>query len=98
MVMPGCARLAATAYRWWRAPAMICSVASCRSGHTCWRKNSTARTLGRYEGSKSRAKAEAAGLTVLTTGEAAKAADVVMILVADHIQGDLYRSEERRVG
>src|ERR1035438_2393595 len=48
MVMPGCARWAATAYCWWRAPAMICSVASCRSGHTCWRKNSTARTLGRW--------------------------------------------------
>ena len=47
--------------------------------------------VGLYEGSKSRAKAEAAGLKVLTTAEAAKAADVVMILVADHIQGDLYR-------
>jgi ketol-acid reductoisomerase len=49
--------------------------------------------VGLYEGSKSRAKAEAAGLTVLTTGEAAKAADVVMILVADHIQGDLYHQD-----
>jgi ketol-acid reductoisomerase len=49
--------------------------------------------VGLYEGSKSRAKAEAAGLKVLTTAEAAKAADVVMILVADHIQGDLYRQD-----
>jgi ketol-acid reductoisomerase len=49
--------------------------------------------VGLYEGSKSRAKAEAAGLKVLTTAEAAKAADVVMILVADHIQGDLYHQD-----
>jgi ketol-acid reductoisomerase len=39
------------------------------------------------------AKAKAAGLEVLTPGEAAKAADVTMILVPDHIQGDLYRDE-----
>jgi ketol-acid reductoisomerase len=43
--------------------------------------------------SKSRAKAEAAGLTVLTPAEAAKAADVMMILVPDHIQGQLYADE-----
>jgi ketol-acid reductoisomerase len=49
--------------------------------------------VGLYEGSQSRAKAEAAGLKVLTTAEAAKAADVVMILVADHIQGDLYHHD-----
>ncbi len=49
--------------------------------------------VGLYEGSKSRAKAEAAGLTVLTTAEAAKAADVVMVLVPDHIQGDLYHQD-----
>lgn len=44
-----------------------------------------------YEGSKSWAKAEQAGLRVMTTEEAAKVADVVMILVADHIQADLYK-------
>jgi ketol-acid reductoisomerase len=43
--------------------------------------------------SKSRAKATAVGLTVLTTAEAAKVADVMMILVPDHIQGDLYTSD-----
>ena len=43
--------------------------------------------------SKSRAKATAAGLTVLTPFEAAKVADVMMILVPDHIQGDLYTSD-----
>jgi ketol-acid reductoisomerase len=46
--------------------------------------------VGLYPGSKSWAKAEAAGLKVATTADAAKMADVVMILVADHIQGDLY--------
>jgi ketol-acid reductoisomerase len=46
--------------------------------------------VGLYAGSKSWAKAEAAGLKVATTEEAAKAADVIMILVADHIQADLY--------
>ena len=49
--------------------------------------------VGLYPGSKSWQKAEAAGLKVLTTSDAAKAADTVMILVADHIQGDLYNNE-----
>src|ERR1700687_1444718 len=49
--------------------------------------------VGLAEGSKSRAKAEAAGLRVHSTGGAAKAADVMMVLVPDHIQGDLYASD-----
>jgi ketol-acid reductoisomerase len=49
--------------------------------------------VGLYPGSKSWAKAESAGLKVLTTAEAAKAANVIMILVADHIQADLYNKE-----
>src|ERR1700683_1270522 len=49
--------------------------------------------VGLYPGSKSWAKAEAAGLKVMTTAEAAKAADVIMILVSDHIQGDLYNKD-----
>ncbi len=49
--------------------------------------------VGLYPGSKSWSKAEAAGLRVMTAADAAKAAAVVMILVADHIQGDLYNSE-----
>ncbi len=49
--------------------------------------------VGLYPGSKSWSKATAAGLRVLTTADAAKAADVIMILVADHIQGDLYNNE-----
>ena len=49
--------------------------------------------VGLYEGSKSWKKAEAAGLKVHTVGDAAKAADVVMILLPDHVQGDLYNQE-----
>ncbi|MBQ8786477.1 MAG: NAD(P)-binding domain-containing protein, partial [Oscillospiraceae bacterium] len=37
--------------------------------------------VGLYEGSKSAAKAEAQGLKVLSVAEAAKAADVIMILI-----------------
>jgi ketol-acid reductoisomerase len=49
--------------------------------------------VGLYGGSHSWAKAESAGLKVMTTADAAKAAAVVMMLVADHIQGDLYKHE-----
>ncbi len=49
--------------------------------------------VGLYPGSKSWQKAEAAGLKVMTTSDAAKAADIVMILVSDHIQGDLYEKD-----
>src|SRR5579872_3439688 len=49
--------------------------------------------VGLYPGSKSWSKAEAAGLKVLTTSEAAKAANVIMILVSDHLQTDLYNRE-----
>ena len=49
--------------------------------------------VGLYKGSKSWSKAEAAGLKVLTVADAAKTADVVMILVSDHLQADLYNNE-----
>jgi ketol-acid reductoisomerase len=49
--------------------------------------------VGLYEGSKSWKKAEAAGLKVMTVSGAAKAAEVVMILVSDHIQADLYNQD-----
>lgn len=49
--------------------------------------------VGLYQGSRSWPKAESAGLRVLTVAEAAKAADFLMILVADHIQGELYEKE-----
>ncbi|MCB2052816.1 MAG: ketol-acid reductoisomerase [Geminicoccaceae bacterium] len=45
------------------------------------------------EGSASRAKAERAGLKVKTPADAAAWADVVMVLVPDELQADLYREE-----
>jgi len=44
-------------------------------------------------GSSSWSKAEAAGLKVVTTPEAAEAGNVVMILVPDHIQAELYNRD-----
>lgn len=49
--------------------------------------------VGLYEGSKSIEKAKKAGLTVKTVSEAAKEADVIMILVPDELQADLYKNE-----
>jgi ketol-acid reductoisomerase len=49
--------------------------------------------VGLPAASKSRAKVQAAGLAVLETAEAVKAADTMMILVPDHIQGPLYESD-----
>jgi ketol-acid reductoisomerase len=49
--------------------------------------------VGLPESSKSRAKAASAGLTVLTPAEAAKAADIIMILVPDHLQADIYEAD-----
>lgn len=46
--------------------------------------------VGLYEGSKSWAQAEAAGLKVATVADAAKAADLIMILVPDEKQADIY--------
>ena len=47
--------------------------------------------VGLYEGSKSWAKAEAAGLEVMTSDKAAAAADIIMILINDEKQAKLYR-------
>ena len=47
--------------------------------------------VGLYEGSKSWAKAEEAGLKVMTASDAAKAADIIMILVNDEKQAKLYK-------
>jgi ketol-acid reductoisomerase len=51
--------------------------------------------VGLYAGSRSKAKAEAEGLTVMTTGEAAKAADVIMILTPDETQHDVFEHDIR---
>ena len=49
--------------------------------------------IGLPETSKSRAKAEAAGLRVMNNADAAKASEVMMILVPDHIQPELYEKD-----
>ena len=63
--------------------------------------------IGLYEGSKSWAKAEKQGFEVYTTAEAAKKADIIMILINDEKQAvngrswiqhsfRMYRSTSRR--
>ena len=47
--------------------------------------------IGLYEGSKSWAKAEAQGFEVYTSAEAAKKADIIMILINDELQAKLYK-------
>ena len=47
--------------------------------------------VGLYEGSKSCARAESQGLTVMTAADAARTADVIMILINDEKQAKLYR-------
>ena len=49
--------------------------------------------IGLRAGSAGTAKAEGAGLKVLDPAEAAKWADVVMVLTPDEGQGDLYREK-----
>jgi len=49
--------------------------------------------VGLPASSKSRAKAEAAGLRVLDVANAANEADIIMVLVPDHLQGEIYRSD-----
>jgi len=49
--------------------------------------------VGLQEGSRSRAKAEAEGLRVVTPAEAVEEADLVVILAPDQVQRDLYRDE-----
>ena len=49
--------------------------------------------IGLYEGSKSKAKAEAQGLKVYNTAEAAKMADIIMILINDEKQAKMYRED-----
>lgn len=49
--------------------------------------------VGLYEGSKSKERAEKAGLEVLTVAEAAKLADIIMILLPDEKQAAVYKSE-----
>ena len=49
--------------------------------------------IGLYEGSKSKAKAESQGLKVYNTKEAAKMADIIMILINDEKQAKMYKED-----
>ena len=49
--------------------------------------------VGLHESSASRAKAASTGLRVLSTADASKAADVIMVVTPDHIQADLYHKD-----
>lgn len=49
--------------------------------------------VGLYPESKSRAVAEAAGLEVADVPEVARRADILMVLIPDHVQGRIYREE-----
>ncbi|MCP4219121.1 MAG: ketol-acid reductoisomerase [bacterium] len=50
-------------------------------------------TVGLRKGSKSWKAAEDYGITVATVPEAVKKADMVMVLIPDELQGDVYKSE-----
>ncbi len=49
--------------------------------------------VGLYKGSKSWLKAEDSGLKVMTVEEASKTADLIMILLPDEKQADIYKSQ-----
>ena len=49
--------------------------------------------VGLREGSKNWAQAEAAGLTVKTVAEAAKWGDIVMMLINDEVQAEVYKND-----
>ena len=49
--------------------------------------------IGLYEGSKSWKRAEEQGFKVYTAAEAAKKADIIMILINDELQADMYKKD-----
>ncbi len=49
--------------------------------------------VGLYAGSRSKAQAEADGLTVMSTADAAAAADIIMVLLPDQVQGKVFKEE-----
>ena len=55
------------------------------------RDNGQRVVIGLHEGSRSKAKAEADGLEVYSVAEAAAQADIIMVLIPDTRQGDVYR-------
>ena len=60
------------------------------------RDNGHSVLIGLYEGSKSKAKAEAEGLRVDTTPNVARDADIIVMLLPDTSQAEVYRNEIAR--
>ena len=48
-------------------------------------------TVGLYEGSRSKAKAEEEGLKVGLVADVARDSDIIMMLIPDHLQAEVYR-------
>ena len=72
----------------------ICGYGSQGHAHALNLKDSGVNVIvGLYEGSKSKAVAESQGLKVMSVADATKAADVVMILIPDEKQADVYKNE-----
>ena len=69
-----------------------CAEGQCTAGK-CGNTSSPPSSSVLYEGSKSWAKAEAQGFEVFTAAEAAKRADIIMILINDEKQADLYKND-----
>ncbi|MCX6016007.1 MAG: ketol-acid reductoisomerase, partial [Chloroflexales bacterium] len=57
------------------------------------KESGVAVVVGLYPGSKSWAKAEAAGLTVMSVADASKAAQIIMNLTPDTVQAKVYRED-----
>ena len=49
--------------------------------------------VGLHEGSKSKAKAEADGLRVVSNAQAAAEADMIMVVIPDPVQGEVYERD-----
>src|SRR5665648_628307 len=76
----------------WSGARIMMTSASFAASATVTTRRPCSSALAR-EGSPSRAKAEEQGLRVVTVAEAAKEADVIMILAPDQVQRHVYRDE-----
>ena len=79
---------------YWKAKIAIIGYGSQGHAHALNLKDSGCDVIiGLYEGSKSWAKAEAQGFKVYTAAEAAKQADIIMILINDEKQAAMYKKD-----
>ena len=73
--------------------AVICYGIQCHAHALNAKESGCNLIIGLYEGSKSWAKAEQQGFEVYTAAEAAKKADIIMILINDELQADMYKKD-----